>query len=212
MREISLYLLLGHLLIAGVGAGSTCLPMVCLNCNATGAAQADPCANCSTNPASCITKASAIPKNCKKAFQVSIKSNKSKVEEGEDIDLSCTHNLPNLTLKFGWERNGKTVKDGINKTELSLKKVLSNKAGKYTCFVSSRCGKYESSPHDVTVNNNTVVLLVICGVSALALVVILGLAIKFKLKRDNTKHRDRARQKAKDEQSRVPAPFTPRES
>ncbi|KAI4819580.1 hypothetical protein KUCAC02_004820 [Chaenocephalus aceratus] len=143
------------------------------------------------------------------SFQVSISSNDFKLVEGDDLILTCVHNLPDVNHTFGWKMNGVTIQDQ-NESELHDKKVLSNKAGTYICFVESLCGNYQSLPHVVAVENNSLLLLVVCGVSALVLVLVMGLVMKFKLKRDNAKHRERMRQKATVEQRA--APFTPRES
>ncbi|XP_068571517.1 uncharacterized protein [Cebidichthys violaceus] len=204
MRGLFLNVLLGHLLRAG--AGSTCVPVQCLRCNATGETQADSCELCSNN--TCIND---IKPHCKKDFQVSVNSTGSELKEGDDITLTCVHNLPDLNLTFGWKRDGKDIDDGKNKSKLHLENVLAHKGGVYICIVNSSCGCYKSSPHNVTVENQSVLLLIICGVSALVLVLILGLAMKFKLKRDNAKARARREQKAR-EQNSSPASLTPRES
>ncbi|KAK1904084.1 B-cell receptor CD22 [Dissostichus eleginoides] len=127
-----------------------------------------------------------IPSNCTKGFQVSINSNDSDLVEGDDLILTCVHNLPDVIHTFGWKMNGDTIQ-GQNESELHDKKVLSNKAGTYICYVESLCGYYPSLPHVVTVENNSLLLLVVCGVSALVLVLVMGLVMKFKLKRDNGK-------------------------
>ncbi|KAL3044918.1 hypothetical protein OYC64_013233 [Pagothenia borchgrevinki] len=199
VRGVTLYLLLGYLI---KGATSTCVYNVCLRCNTT-ATWADPCELCNK------TCNSAISSNCTKGFQVSINSSDSDLVEGDDLILTCVHNLPDVIQTFGWKMNEDTIQ-GQNESELYDKKVLSNKAGSYICYVESLCGYYESLPHDVTVENNSLLLLVVCGVSALVLVLVMGLVMKFKLKRDNAKHRERMRQKATVEQRA--APFTPRES
>ncbi|XP_031175370.1 uncharacterized protein LOC116064350 isoform X2 [Sander lucioperca] len=206
MRGVLLYLLLGHLLI---GAGSTCVPVECLRCNATGNTQADPCAFC--YPKMCINDTSNITSNCKKEFQVSVNSSGSNVQEGNDITLTCVYNLPDLIM-IGWKKNQEELQENKNKSTLSLPEVKSSDAGQYICFVNSLCGYYESLPSIVIVENQAVLLLVICGISALVLVVIMGLAMKFKLKRDNAKHKERRKQKAEAEQRSGPAPFTLRES
>ncbi|XP_031714014.1 uncharacterized protein LOC116389464 [Anarrhichthys ocellatus] len=205
MRGVFLNILLGHLLRAG--AGATCVPVQCLRCNATGESQADPCLLCSNN-----TECSDdIPPNYKKDFQVSVNSTGSNVKEGDDITLTCLHNFPDLNLTFGWKRDGEDIHNGKNKSKLHLKNVFARKRGRYICFVNSLCGCYKSSPHKVTVEDQSVLLLIICCGSALVLVVIMGLAMKFKLKRDGAKHRERREQKAK-EQNSAPATLTPRES
>ncbi|XP_026185385.1 uncharacterized protein LOC113143977 [Mastacembelus armatus] len=202
MTEISLNFLLAHFLIVGVG--SVCIPVQCLKCNITGVAGS--CAVHCGEEASCIND---IPSNCTKDFQVSIKSTGSNVNEGDDITLTCDCDLPNVTLIFGWKKDGVEILESQNKSELHLPKVLTSGAGQYTCYVNSSCGSYVSSPHKVTVNNQSMVLLVICGVSALLLVTIMGLVMKFKLKRDNAKYRER-RQRELAEQGGGPGPFTQR--
>ncbi|XP_034399368.1 uncharacterized protein LOC117737478 isoform X2 [Cyclopterus lumpus] len=188
MRGVFLNILLGNLLIAG--AGSSCVPIQCLRCNTTGETRADPCVLCSNNSTECHD----IPSNCTKDFQVSVNSTGSNIKEGGDITLTCLHNYPDLNLTFGWKRN-KDILDGANKSKLFLKKVLSDKGGQYMCLVNSLCGSSESLPLNVTVENQSLLILVICGVSALVLVLIMGLAMKYKLKRDSAKHRERRLQK-----------------
>ncbi|XP_041654126.1 B-cell receptor CD22-like [Cheilinus undulatus] len=168
---------------------------------------ADTCQLC---PADCIN-VSLVSPGCKKEFQVSINSTGSNVQEGNDITLTCVHNFTNVTLMFGWIKDGKELK-GQNKSQLLLQSVLSDKAGQYSCFVNSSCGCCKSLPEDVTVSDNSVVILIICGVSALALVLLMGIIMKYKLKRDSAKHRERMKQRAQDQQRAGPAPFTPRES
>ncbi|XP_034087051.1 uncharacterized protein LOC117556024 isoform X1 [Gymnodraco acuticeps] len=233
VRGVTLYLLLGYLIKAG--ATSTCANKVCLRCNTT-TTGADPCELCNATqcisdvPSNCTTgnllpntlsnnhlitlhyHSCVIPlkyEPCPSGFQVSISSNDSKLVEGDDLILTCVHNLPDVNHTFGWKINGVTIQDQ-NESELHDKKVLSNKAGTYICFMENLCGNYQSLPHVVTVENNSLLLLVVCGVSALVLVLVMGLVMKFKLKRDNAKHRERMRQKATLEQRA--AAFTPRES
>nr|XP_046262207.1 uncharacterized protein LOC124068224 [Scatophagus argus]XP_046262208.1 uncharacterized protein LOC124068224 [Scatophagus argus]XP_046262209.1 uncharacterized protein LOC124068224 [Scatophagus argus] len=198
MGNIALYVLHGYIFMAAVGL--FCVPIQCLRGNVEGETPAD----------SAGLRKNDSSSNCTKDFQVSVNSTGSNVKEGDDITLTCVHNLLNLTVSFKWKKNGKEILEGQNGSKLVLKTV--NKQGQYTCCVISLCGTYESSPHDVTVNDHSPLLLVICGVSALVLVVIMGLAMKFKLKRDNAKHRERMRQRTAVGQSGCPAPITPRQS
>ncbi|XP_069388014.1 uncharacterized protein [Paralichthys olivaceus] len=201
MREMFQYLLLGHLLIAGVV--SQCVPVhKCLKCNITEVARADSCQSCPNT--SCIQDAEYenISSNCKRAFSVSINSSRSDVEEGDDINLTCMHNFVNLTLKIGWKHNGKNITQrGQNRATLFLKKVFQPNEGKYICYVKSRCGIHESLPYDVTIKNNSVILLIVCGTLALVLFLTLGLLLKYKLKRDNARHRERREMRAQGERS-----------
>ncbi|XP_060903887.1 uncharacterized protein LOC132981820 [Labrus mixtus] len=203
MREILLCLLLGLFFTACFG--SACVPAQCLKCNYTVETVADSCSICS---ARCINM-SVVPSDCKTDFQVSINSTVPEPDEGDDITLTCVHNLPNVNLTFEWEKEGEGFLEGQNKSQLVLESVLSDKNGRYYCFVNSTCGHFQSSPLDVTVKNNSVVILIICGVSALALVLILGIAMKYKLKRDNAQHKQRRMQREQNEQRAIPAPFIP---
>ncbi|XP_056239081.1 uncharacterized protein LOC130173666 [Seriola aureovittata] len=208
-REISLYILLGHLIIVGVA--SNCVSVHCLRCNATGET-ADSCQLCLKTKCINDTLYANNSSNCEKAFQVSINSTGSDANEGDDITLTCVHNVPNLNLTIGWTKDGEEMKESKNMSILVLSKVLSSKGGQYICYVNSSCGNYESSPEKVIVKNNNVFTLVICGVAALVLVLIMGLLMKFKLKRDNAKTKARMAQRALDGRAGGPVPFTPRES
>lgn len=90
---------------------------------------------------------------CPSDFQVFINSTGSNVNEGDDITLTCVHNLPDLELRFWWEKGGEEVLESQNQSQLVFEKVLSYDEGEYICFVDSPCGHYESSPHDVTVKS-----------------------------------------------------------
>ncbi|XP_036932922.1 ADP ribosylation factor like GTPase 3, like 1 isoform X1 [Acanthopagrus latus] len=206
MREIPLYVLLGHLLIAAVG--SVCVPVQCLKCNIKGQTLADSCPLCNTT-AQCFNVTTS---NCTKDFKVFVNSSGSVANAGEEITLTCCHDLPNLNLMFEWTKDKNKIEERGNGSKLVLQKVTLRQSGKYSCSVTSLCGTFKSLPHDVTVNDNSVVILVVCGVGALVLVVIMGMAMKFKLKRDNVKHKERMRQRAQAAQSSSPAPITPRDS
>lgn len=90
---------------------------------------------------------------CPSDFQVYVNSTGSTKEEGEAITLTCVHNFTNMDVTFGWKKGRKGIHEGRNESELVLKKVLVPDSGQYICFVDSPCGRYESLPHDVTVNS-----------------------------------------------------------
>ncbi|KAM7389681.1 hypothetical protein PAMP_023644 [Pampus punctatissimus] len=205
MREI--YILLGHLFIAGVaGVGSECLPVQCLRCDTTGDfPYCPPCLNMTQNASYCIND---ISSKCKKDFPVSINATGSQLKDGDSITLTCNHDLPDMHLTFEWQKNGK-VERGQNESKLYFKQVFSEHSGQYICIVNSTCGSYKSLPHSVSVSNDMVLLLIICGVSALVLVLIMGLVMKLKMKRDNIKHRGRMNRRL---QVAGPPSITPRES
>ncbi|XP_035016531.2 uncharacterized protein LOC118111878 [Hippoglossus stenolepis] len=207
MRETFQYLLLGHLLIAGVA--SACVPFQCLICNSTEMTRAGACPSCNT---SCIPdeQYANISSSCKKGVQVFANRTGSNVDEGKDVKLKCVHDLKGQVWLLGWKMDGEEILDKRNKSKIRLKKVLAHKSGKYSCFVNSTCGFLESEPHDVTVKNNSVILLIVCGISALALVVTMGLVLKYKMKRDSAKHRERMEMRAQEGRPGGPDPIGPR--
>ncbi|XP_030000868.1 uncharacterized protein LOC115426782 [Sphaeramia orbicularis] len=207
MRDILLYILFGHLLRTDVCL--SCVPSTCLKCTSNGEPVPDPCdLLCSHNTSQCYNDAD-IPRNCTKDFQVSINGTGSKVNEGASITLTCIHNLPE-PVELKWKKDGRKIEG--NSTKLTLEKLLTHHSGQYVCNVTSSCGSFESASHNVTVNNGAVIIVVISGVSALALVVIMGVLMKYKLKRDNEKSMRRQRQRAEAARHAGPAPLAPRES
>nr|XP_040029455.1 uncharacterized protein LOC120817364 [Gasterosteus aculeatus aculeatus] len=174
MRSLFLNAWLYHLLRAG--DGFTSASASCAICNVTG-----------TWP----DKQS----NCSAGFQVCVNSTASKLNEGDEVTLTCFHNCSNWNVTFGWKKDTNEIEEERNKSKLFRKKVLSHDTGQYVCFVNSLCGRCESLPHNVNVENQSVLLLIICGVSALVLVLVIGLVMKYKLKRDGAKHRERRQQK-----------------
>lgn len=86
------------------------------------------------------------------AFQVSITSTGSDANEGDDITLTCVHDLPKLNLTLEWKKDEEEIKQNHNESKLALTRVRRSHAGQYICYVNSSCGNYESLPHKVTVN------------------------------------------------------------
>lgn len=197
MREIFLYLLLGHLQAA---VGSVCVPVQCMKCNVTESVTTDP---------GCINE--TFPSNCTKDFEVSVNSTQPQPQEGDDVTLTCVNNLSDMILAFKWKKDGEEMA-GQNNSILVLQKVFASHQGQYICIVNSTCGNYTSLPYILTVHSNSVVLLLVCGVGALVLVLSMGLAMKIKLKRDTDKHKERMNQRLQAGQRGGPAPLTPRRS
>ncbi|KAM4555639.1 uncharacterized protein PAE49_014616 [Odontesthes bonariensis] len=182
--EVSLSILFGLLLLADVC--SSCAPDDCLRCNLT----ADCCQLDHTNTHDIK----------------GINSSKRNEQAGKDITLECVHNFTDVDLTFTWSKDQEKLKDQ-KKGELVLKTVLSGDAGQYVCAVNSSCGLWKFTSYTVTVEDNTVVILVICGVAALVLVVSMGIVMKCKLKRDNAKYKERRMQRVQAEQTGGPHPL-----
>ncbi|XP_043983978.1 CXADR-like membrane protein [Gambusia affinis] len=131
---------------------------------------------------------------CSNAFSAKVNSSAATIKEGDDVTLECSHNIPALNLTYQWFKDNKNI-DGNNKT-IILKRVLSSSNGKYKCGVMTSCGNCESDAFDVNVQNDSMVILIVCGVSALALVLVMGVGMKIKLKMDKAQHQERMKQRA----------------
>ncbi|KAJ0002495.1 hypothetical protein NQD34_007644 [Periophthalmus magnuspinnatus] len=127
-------------------------------------------------------------------FNVSINSTGSEVEEAARVTLTCVHYLPeHLNVTYEWYKDKERVEG--QERHYTIEKAFSEHVGKYVCVVLSQCGNYTSPPHDVTVHNRAVIILVICGASALALVIIMGLSMKIKMHRDKVKNQQRTKER-----------------
>ncbi|XP_053284437.1 uncharacterized protein LOC128445683 [Pleuronectes platessa] len=210
MRETLQYLLLGLFLIAAVG--SACVPFQCLRCNLTDLTLPGNISVQGLRNASCIQDDlyANISSKCKKDLKVSSNRNETEIDEGKAINLKCVHDLKKLVSLSGWKKDGEEISKEKNKTTFRLKKALAHKSGKYSCYVESSCGYLESEPHDLKIKNNSQILLIVCGISALVLVVTMGLVLKYKLKRDSAKHKERMEMRNQAARSGGPNPIGPR--
>ncbi|MED6273521.1 hypothetical protein CHARACLAT_007324 [Characodon lateralis] len=138
-------------------------------------------------------------------FKPRVNHSVTAVNEGDDVKLECTHNISESNLTYTWFKDN--VKTGDSGKTYFMENVLSSKNGKYKCCVKTWCGDCESEPFDLKVANNSIVILVVCGVSAVALILIMGVAMKIKLKKDQAQHKERMRQRAQDTQNAGPIPL-----
>ncbi|XP_054890431.1 allergin-1-like [Poeciliopsis prolifica] len=155
---------------------------------------------------------------CSNDFKANVNSSLSTIKESDDVTLECSHNIPALNLSYEWFWNDKKIVedkdkyDHVNNKTLILKKVLSSRKGDYKCFVTTSCGSCESEPYHLEIENNSIVIIIVCGVAALALILIMGVAMKIKLKNDKVQHKERmkqrAEQRAQDAQNAGPIPFS----
>lgn len=78
-----------------------------------------------------------------------------KVQEGDNLDIECSHNLPvepKSPLVFVWLMDGVHLK-GKNSSLLTVKKVGIDTSGKekYACTIQSPCGNFTSEPKEIEV-------------------------------------------------------------
>ncbi|KAK7922811.1 hypothetical protein WMY93_009713 [Mugilogobius chulae] len=155
---------------------------------------------------------SILPSNCtRKTFNVDINASGSAVEEAETVTLICEHDLPEtLNVTYKWRKEEDTIES--KDKQYIIKRTFSEHVGQYYCVVQSECGNYTSDPHDVTIHNNNLIILVICGCAAFGLVAIMGTCMKIKMHRDKVRHQQRTKervqqmQRAHELQNRGPQP------
>lgn len=159
----------------------------------------------------CLQGTCLINSTCVNVFNVSINSTGSKLQDGNGFTLYCLHDIPiQINVTYIWEKDSIELEE--HQRNLTVKKALPENAGQYICTAQSQCGNYSSGPHSVTVDNNNIVILVVCGCAALGLIVIMGIAMKIKMHRDKAKNKLRAMQRVQeirqqqDLQNRGPGP------
>ncbi|KAK6298298.1 hypothetical protein J4Q44_G00313530 [Coregonus suidteri] len=125
------------------------------------------------------------------------------VYEGDDLTIDCTHNLPvglrNL-LVFVWLKDNHCL-EGENNSNLTLKRVVTKTNGIYVCTIQSPCGNFTSDSREIKVEDLTMLTIVICGVSAVVLILVLGIGMKIMLKKEFAKTKNRRQQNAQNLQS-----------
>ncbi|XP_020359218.1 uncharacterized protein LOC109905999 isoform X3 [Oncorhynchus kisutch] len=162
---------------------STCVPLMCLKCNLT------------HSPG---ISAAGLPDN---DFKVLLNTSSGfKVQEGDNLDIECSHNLPvepKSPLVFVWLMDGVHLK-GKNSSQLTVKKVGIDTSGKekYACTIQSPCGNFTSEPKEIEVEGVTMLVIVICGVSAVVLILAMGIGMKIMLKMEFAKTKNRRQQNA----------------
>ncbi|XP_072529668.1 uncharacterized protein [Salminus brasiliensis] len=149
----------------------------------------------------CLLNCTAVTvENCKlcsntseACFDVSVqlKAEPETVNEGTELAVVCNHNLPqNLTLGFTWQQN-KDVKTSKNNSVLLKIKEKTT----LTCIVQSLCGNFSSAAQDININDQSGFILLICGVSAVVVIILLAVAMKIIIKRNQAQNEARKRQR-----------------
>ncbi|XP_036431318.1 uncharacterized protein LOC118811269 [Colossoma macropomum] len=170
-------------LLYHVRANSTCMPSECLNCSSSNAGN---CLLCSGNSTSFCD----VPMTCSKDFKVQLIATSFTVDEGTQLNLTCVQDLPqNLTIAFEWSKNNQLIK-GENRSILvmKIKETIT-----LSCTVRSPCGDFSSAPQGVTVNDQAGIILLICGVSAVVIIILLAVIMKVLIKRNEVQREARKR-------------------
>ncbi|XP_061092321.1 uncharacterized protein LOC133124821 isoform X2 [Conger conger] len=126
---------------------------------------------------------------CIRDFQVEVIADSFSVEEGSNVNMTCNHSLPAVHL-FVWFRNGKVLPDK-NDSHYLLAQVLKKDEAKFSCGVLSACGFIVSEKKPLEVTDNSVLIIIICGVAAVAIVLFLALLMKIMLKRERRNNKIR---------------------
>ncbi|CAL8263939.1 unnamed protein product [Lota lota] len=192
-KEMLVYYCVGTLLISGVG--SLCVPAQC-DCEKLQAVNESDFCNICTNISFPCFDVPEIPLNCTKDFKASLNSSTGyDLFEGDELILNCNHNLPTLTLVIEWQRDKQTL--GGQNNSMLKGTVYTTARGTYRCIVHSPCGTFTSNEQQVNVKDSVVLLVLLCGLFAVVLVLAMGMAMKYKLKKDNAALKRRQEERAK---------------
>ncbi|XP_055744984.1 uncharacterized protein LOC129827810 [Salvelinus fontinalis] len=200
-----LYSLASLLMISSVC--STCVPLMCLRCNlthspgisATGLPDKAFCDNLCSDTTQCFN--ATVQQYCSKDFKVLLNTSSGfKVKEGDTLNIECSHNLPvepKSQLVFVWLVDDVCL-EGENSSQLTVKKVGIDTSGKekYACTIQSPCGNFTSEPKEIEIEAMELLVIVICGVSAVVLILAMGIGMKIMLKNEFAKTKNRRQQNA----------------
>ncbi|KAL7868287.1 hypothetical protein SRHO_G00096710 [Serrasalmus rhombeus] len=182
---VGLTYVLTSTLLYHVLADSTCMPSECLNCSSSNSGN---CLLCSRNN----TNLCDVPNKCSQDFSVQVNATSFTVDEGTELTVTCVHNLPqNLSITFEWSSNNQLI-NGENRSILVMKM---KQTLKLSCSVRSPCGNFSSAPQEVTVNDQTGMVLLICGVSAVVIIILLAVVMKVMIKRNEVQRETRKRER-----------------
>ncbi|KAJ8405487.1 hypothetical protein AAFF_G00319600 [Aldrovandia affinis] len=131
--------------------------------------------------------------DCIKDFHVEVNASSFTVNEGSDLSMTCIHNLPVKATQFKWIKDS-VVMNGKNSSQLTIRKLFRKDQARFSCRVLSACGQVSSAPKHVTVKDNTVIIMIVCGVVAVLFVLLLALGMKCMLKREIDQNKRRRRQ------------------
>ncbi|XP_062405767.1 uncharacterized protein LOC134096038 [Sardina pilchardus] len=205
VMDICHYIISSMSLLGLVAMTEDCMPLTCMNCNSTqnGSVDKDCSDMCKNN--TCIS--GVMPNStCIKDFSLWLNASAEEIDEGEDFTVSCEHNLTLDNIKeFIWLQDNVTVpckntsKVNINDkfpckkaSQLTLDDQFQN--FNITCKIYSQCGNFTSNTLTIQVKADGLLILVICGVTAVALLLIFTLGMKLLLKRDIAQSKTRRRQ------------------
>ncbi|XP_066525468.1 uncharacterized protein [Hoplias malabaricus] len=128
---------------------------------------------------------------CNSSYTVQLNASSFTIEEGNSLNVTCVYNVSqNLVTGFEWTQGDKASV----KTNSSVFTVATKKTVKLTCCVVCISGKLCAS-QIITVNDPTVLILVICGVSALVVIILLAIIMKILMKRNEVQREARKRQR-----------------
>lgn len=143
-----------------------------------------------SNETKCTKK---LTPDCIKDFLVEVTTGSFTVDEGASLNLTCSYNLSSQTnesVKFAWFRNGKLLKNDLSQI-LSLRKLFRKDEARFFCGVLSDCGFFFSDRKLVAVKDNSVLIIIVCGVVAVVILLLLALGMKVMVKREMEQNRSR---------------------
>ncbi|XP_076143657.1 uncharacterized protein LOC143125795 [Alosa pseudoharengus] len=208
VMDICHYLISSMSLLGLVAIAQDCMPVTCLNCNSSHIQKDSLDQACLGACESTNTCISGLRPNstCIKDFPLQLKASSMKINAGEPVNVSCEHNLTLDNIKeFIWLQDNKTLPCKYT-TQVNLKDSFPCKKASQltlddqfsdfniTCKIHSRCGNFTSDTLNISVTDNSLWILFICGGAAIFLILIFTLGMKLLLKRDIAQRQTRKRQ------------------
>ncbi|XP_076862062.1 uncharacterized protein LOC143514586 isoform X2 [Brachyhypopomus gauderio] len=153
-----------------------------------------------TAPQVCSSCLPDVPVNCTRDFTVNVDAGSHTVDMDSVINVTCCHNLPvNVSLNFTWYiYNALRGRDPRVSVEI-------NQTVTVVCNVLSPCGSFNSSQEIQETlkesNMNSSIVLLICGLGAVFIFILLGIAMKIMLRRGEAQNQARKRRRQEEMQS-----------
>ncbi|XP_048043925.1 uncharacterized protein LOC125266872 isoform X2 [Megalobrama amblycephala] len=166
----------------------TCLHL-CQGSGQSGTCKPDNCFICWNNTIS-NNCSNGVPENCtKKDLNVTTEP-ASPVDEGLDVTVTCTHDLPNGSIS--WLKNDE-LQEGENKKTFQIEIIL--KDTNISCKVKSACGDLNSTITIKVKAANNMMIIMICVGGAAALLMLFAVGMKIVLRRGQVQSQARKRQR-----------------
>ncbi|XP_058852076.1 sialoadhesin-like [Acipenser ruthenus] len=135
----------------------------------------------------CASNKINITINCS-AFSVIINATSLAVNDMDNITLICItdHEVQEVL----WFKDA-VLFNITQSTNLTITKVLKNSTGSYYCTAIRSCGNSTSNKIDITVTDSSLLIIIICGLGAVAFLILFVIVMKCMIKNSQAKRKPR---------------------